>query len=224
MAVIALSLFGSRARGDNNSNSDVDLLAVVDDNTMKSKSISKSNFAFYPIAFIENMFKSGDLFALHLKMESITIYDPTKVMDRLKNSFMYKSTYYNERNNAIDAGYLLIRMLKNGRDIHDINKKLSWCVRTILIAESAELRAPKFSIDSLAAENEEIRALIRIKDSPRPETHIIPTFEKFITQINERSSALIPNDADDLIEYFKLNNNTMALKILGYNRRITSPY
>ncbi|RVC64482.1 nucleotidyltransferase domain-containing protein [Mesorhizobium sp.] len=85
-SVLNISLFGSSVRGDTDLNSDVDVLVVVRDGSGKtpeegvlrflgSALTGRPSISWYGENKMTGMFKSGDLFAWHLFLES-SAFDP----------------------------------------------------------------------------------------------------------------------------------------------------
>lgn len=71
-----------------------------------------------------------------------------KIFDELKNEFQYKENY----NIDIATAFYLANVILNEKDNISnwavANKRISWCVRTILISISVENRKPVFSKES----------------------------------------------------------------------------
>jgi hypothetical protein len=82
--ILNISLFGSKSRGDNDANSDLDILVVVANGTGKTAPDAVYSFiqqkfgkapslSWYGLRKIKALFNSGDLFAWHLYLESETL-------------------------------------------------------------------------------------------------------------------------------------------------------
>ncbi|WP_434729886.1 hypothetical protein [Rhizobium binae] len=83
-AILNISLFGSKSRNDDDSNSDLDVLVVVANGTGKTSPDVVLKFvreelggvpslSWYGMRKIRALFKSGDLFAWHLHLEAKTL-------------------------------------------------------------------------------------------------------------------------------------------------------
>ncbi|MCE9887089.1 hypothetical protein, partial [Obesumbacterium proteus] len=179
----SLVLFGSKARHDSDASSDIDLLGVYDGEKIKSISYDSVNLFIYPEKTIVEKMESGDLFALHLKEESIPLYGE-EVITEAFSKFKYKESYEYEISMAIFLASEITMSYHMVKNIKNANKKLSWCVRTAIIATSAENRTPVFSKKKLSHYLEipelspnDIEVLINIKNF----SHKIP--DRYINKI-----------------------------------------
>ncbi|MGB9096953.1 hypothetical protein [Erwinia sp.] len=180
----SLILFGSKARHDSEASSDIDLLGVYDGDKIKSISHDSVHLFLYPEKTILDKMTSGDLFALHLKEESIPLYGDDFIFDIFSN-FKYKESYNYEISKAI---FLASEIAMSYHDINNkknANKKISWCTRTAIIAISAENREPVFSKKKIASyldidgvSSSDIEILINIKNfsSKIPERYLDKLF------------------------------------------------
>jgi len=180
----SLLLFGSKARHDSDASSDIDLLGVYEDKKISSITHDSVHLFLYPEITILEKMTSGDLFALHLKEESIILHGEDYIND-VFSKFKYKESYDYEISKAvflikeIATSYHLIKNKKIA------NKKISWCVRTAIIATSAEDRNPVFSkrkisnyIKPPGVSAHDIEILINIKNFSKkiPEKYIDKIF------------------------------------------------
>lgn len=145
----ALALFGSTARCEREIDSDIDLLGVHSKNTIIHTSESIVNLYLYPEKILIEKMESGDLFALHLVKESLPIYG-NEYLDEIFSRFKYKETYTYEIGTALFISNIIINNYISIPNKFLANKKLAWCLRTIIIAISAQDRNPTFSKKSLA--------------------------------------------------------------------------
>lgn len=145
----ALALFGSTARYEREIDSDIDLLGVYENNVIHNRSSSLVNIYLYPEKTLIEKMESGDLFALHLVKESLPIYGDELLSDIFSN-FKYKENYLHEISIALFISKILIDNYDSIKNKDVANKKLSWCIRTAIIAISAQDRNPVFSKKSLA--------------------------------------------------------------------------
>ncbi|HFE3557097.1 nucleotidyltransferase domain-containing protein [Enterobacter hormaechei] len=151
----SLILFGSHSRGDNTIDSDIDLLGIDDAQNFTVRNIGKVNFSFYSTEKSLEMCSQGDLFFLHIIREGKCLFNDT-FFNELKNSFKFKKSYLRE---AAVAYYLAQKIIEHSSTISNwiiANKRISWCVRTILIALSAEQRSPIYSKLELSSKLMEI--------------------------------------------------------------------
>ena len=144
-----LILFGSHARGDQTIESDIDLLGINESKKFTVRNIDSVNFSFYSPTKALDMSCNGDLFFLHIIKEGKCLFNEV-FFTQLKSSFRFKNSYIDE---ASVAFYLALKIFENKDKIINwpvANKRISWCVRTILIALSAENKTPYFSKSQLS--------------------------------------------------------------------------
>jgi len=150
MSINSLVLYGSCARGDSTKTSDVDVLAIVKGKTYNLRAVNKLNIVTYGKELFIEKLQGGNLFSLHIVKESIIIYDTISIKKNVFTKFAYKQDYQTEIKDASDLAYVLLKFQKNFDNYFFYNKRIAWCVRTILIAKSAEERNPIFSSKDLS--------------------------------------------------------------------------
>lgn len=109
MAVVAILLFGSLARGDHSQRSDTDLLMISDDDETRHVSVGHLSMFLYSWSRLERDAKDGDLFACHLVREAKAIVDPDDYLSRLKTAFRFRPNYAAEIVRATDLGWFLAK-------------------------------------------------------------------------------------------------------------------
>lgn len=162
----SLILFGSRARGDNRTDSDVDLLGVADSGGIEECRANGTSLYVYPLQTLLNKAKQGDLFLLHLLQEGKVLHDADKNFEIIRATFNYKHSYENDIRAASAIIWLLLEH-SGSKDCNLLRRRLVWSVRTILIARLAEQRTPSFSSAALAgfANDARIRSTIDERSS-----------------------------------------------------------
>lgn len=148
-ALKCLILFGSHARGDIDIHSDFDLLGINDSKDYTVKDVGKVNFSLYSTSESLKLASEGNLFFLHIIKEGKCLFNDA-FFSQLKESFIYKKSYLED---AVVAYFLAEKILGHKDIITNwviANKRISWCVRTILIALSANEKKPIFSKYELA--------------------------------------------------------------------------
>jgi len=195
MSVTAILLFGSLARGDEAEGSDTDLLMINTDDETRHISRGRLSMFLYPWPRLRRDGKSGDLFVCHLVREAKVIFDPKDYLSRLKQVFRLRSSYASEVKQATDLGWFLVRF--GGTLNPDLQaKRTLWCIRTILIARSAELRDPVFAPQLLAqrTKSEAARGLLRERHNRRDPDALSHSLREFLEE--ETSSESFYEEAD----------------------------
>jgi len=100
--LIAAYIFGSVGRGQADTLSDLDILAVVENNRGKVDEAEvlklvprlyaglKPSISWYGAARITEMFQNGELFAWHLFQETALLFDPTHFLPALGKPSLYR--------------------------------------------------------------------------------------------------------------------------------------
>nr|WKF55579.1 hypothetical protein HUO10_000023 [Paraburkholderia busanensis] len=217
MAILSLALYGSRARHDEDAQSDVDLFAISDDDQYQMIVQSKTNIASYPRELALERAKQGDLFMLHIVSESKTLYDTNNELLTLKNSFVFKNSYLPEIKFASDIAHMLIDHANTSNNYSFINKRIAWCVRTILIAQAANERLSIFSAARLAefSKSPLTLPLIKGKNNNEFKSNALRDFGLFITQFGTAESLQRHQKSlSDYSDLFSKSQNIMGTKTL----------
>ena len=159
-------LFGSHARGDQDSRSDTDLLLITQEDSQRHVVKGHLSTSLYSFENLRDRAKNGDLFVGHIVREAKAIYDPGGQLNVLQSEFRLRRSYDDEIQRATDLGWFLIDHGASMINASLVNKRIAWCVRTILISRSAESGNPVFSASSLAefARSRFVLTLIKNKD------------------------------------------------------------
>ena len=217
MAILALALYGSRARGDNSEQSDVDLFAITDDDKYRMMVNGKTNVACYPLPLALERAAEGDLFILHICSESKELYESLGELNELKSTFRYKENYFLEVSQASDLAWFLVDSGPDFRNFTLLNKRIAWCVRTILIAKSAQMRIPFFAASKLVEFSgmPDTAILIDGKNSNSFRPELIEKLIIFLNAIGApRPNANKDKALTDYFNLFKVTSNSMGLKTL----------
>lgn len=144
MPILALMLYGSCARGDASPESDIDLLAVHNEEMIARRETGRAILSLYPHATLRRMSSEGSLFVWHLISEGIELFDCANVFQDVRSSFTLKTDYSLERGIASEIGWSL---LCEGApvDTPEAVKAMLYAVRTIAISRLAERNTPAFS-------------------------------------------------------------------------------
>jgi len=218
MTIAALVLYGSCARADNNEKSDVDIFAISSDSSYRMIIDKKINIASYPESLAFERAKNGDLFMWHVVEEGRPIYDTCGIFGKLRKSFRYRDNYSIEISNASDVGTMLCQFATCTSNCTLINRRMAWCVRTILIARSAEQRNPIFSAHKLAkfAESEAVLELISNKNNDHFDGRLLEKFVDFIDEFGiRRSNTTGFSDLDAFRGFFADTDNAIGTKTIA---------
>jgi predicted nucleotidyltransferase len=193
MAISAIFLFGSRARGDHERGSDTDLLLVTAEDAPRHNTIGNLSTFLYPRKKLEADAASGDLFVCHLVREAKAVHDPLNQLQELRGQFRLRRSYAREIEQATDLGWFLDQHanLLNSRIV---SRRMIWCVRTILIARSAERGTPIFAPAELARSttSQAANGLLSDRHQHRPDAIMRKRFRQFL--LEEATQPNVSND------------------------------
>lgn len=216
MNVASLIIYGSCARGDNVVTSDVDLLSLTSEGEYRMIVQNKINLALYPKLNAFEMAKTGELFMLHIVREGRALIDFDADFEKLKSNFQFKSSYATEISNATALGWALIQLGREVKNFALINKRIAWCVRTILIAKAAERKEAIFSAQALAkfANDPSIGNLIENKNSSINNQKIYKPFQEFLEKWGNTEFIFKSMNLLDYKKYFEKSENIVGLKTI----------
>lgn len=220
MAVAATLLFGSLARADQSNGSDTDLLMVSLDDETRHVSVGHLSLFLYPWRQLEQDARDGDLFVCHLVREAKPLIDPDNYLPRLQQAFQFRSNYTADIKRASDFAWFLVSF---GAELnrHLLTKRALWCIRTVLIARSAERRDPIFAPERLAEQTSSALAQILLRD--RRGVHNKAAVRKALQQfliddrVGERSMEHV--ERDTFLNMFVTTSNKVALQTLGQEEK-----
>lgn len=166
----------------------------------------------YPWAKLLRDARGGDLFVCHIVRESRQLHDPKDRLGILGDAFRFKDSYADEIGQASDLAWYIAH---NFRDIPGAvaTKRIAWCVRTILIARTAEQHRPLFAAAELArfSGSASVRQLIAQKDDSEPNSSSIALLGDFLRQYGQADPAP-DGDASSYRSLFKKRGNRVALQ------------
>ncbi|PBP98619.1 MULTISPECIES: nucleotidyltransferase domain-containing protein [Pseudomonas] len=217
MAITSMALYGSRARNDHNSDSDTDLFAITDDERYQMVFHGMTNIACYPRELALSRAAGGDLFFLHIVREAVVMYDHDSSFGEMQSAFKLKDSYRDDILKAAELGAALLQNIENFKNYFFINKRLAWCLRTILIALSAQQNNPVFSAKELSTmfADKEIEQLLSTK---REHGYIPSSYKKLKKKLFIYSGIdgeSLPRNLYDQLNYFTLKENKMAEKTIS---------
>lgn len=225
MAIAATLLFGSLARDDHAEGSDTDLLMINLEDETRHVSVGRLSLFIYPWHQLEHDAGTGDLFVCHLVHEAKPLVDPDDYLLRLQQAFSFRTSYQDDIQRAADLGWYLVRF---GDDLNPalLAKRVLWCVRTVLIAQSAERRVPVFAPLRLAEEarSDAAREILLRRHDQRDGKSIRRLLRSFL-----KAEAPPLADTDDpsraeFLERFVATSNKVALQTLRQGEDSQSDY
>ncbi|MDR6632292.1 putative nucleotidyltransferase [Phyllobacterium sp. 1468] len=218
MSIIAQYLFGSHARMDYSDESDIDVLAVTDQDHFDMFSRGRLNVSFYPAQKLIADAREGALFAMHIIREAVVTYDDADFHSKLLDSFVYRKDYSREIKLASDLARFLLRHARDFKDQAFLNRRINWCVRTILIAVSAESEKPVFSRRELCQLTDFPHAeyLLSLKNNEKVDYARLRLLSQFLERFGHAAPiAVVTGSAIDEWKHFRDTRNSVALKTFG---------
>lgn len=216
VSVLALALFGSRARGDHHLGSDTDILVVTDEDEVRVTTMASVSLSIYPASELINRARSGDLFTGHLVVDAKPLHDPNHFLVDLRRSWIPRSSYAPE---ILHASNLALFLLQHHHILQApslVCRRIAWCVRTILIARSADAGMPRYSAHDLAAFSDDcqVYSLLALKDRQALQ---LTSLQDLNTFVHRWGVADLPHDQSfgGFVEHFTRTRNSLALKTVG---------
>jgi predicted nucleotidyltransferase len=215
MAIVGLALYGSRARQDGDDGADVDLLAVTTDLKLATTVHGKLTVSIFPLDYLIQLARNGDLFALHIVTEAKVLHEEGTIFERVTRAFTYRRDYNREIKLVSDVGWFLTRNKDRFSDEARFNKRMSWCTRTILIARAANQRRPIFSAKKLSEFSgaRDVVALIGSKNSSRTDADMVKQFRSFLRAFGTEEPP-VPHTLDEQRSLFEADRNVVGLQVI----------
>lgn len=209
-------LFGSHARGDEDVYSDTDLLLISQDDHPRHIQKGHLSTSIYPADELLKRAENGDLFVCHIVREAKAIYDPLDQLALLQARFLLRASYEQEIQNASDLGWFIIDYGHGSNLTSLLNRRIAWCVRTILIARSAEQEHPVFSAGELSvfARSGDVLKLIKNKDTDRVDPEAMRMLRKFLVEFGKDRFQRGPVSYGVYLKRFSDTSNTVALAFI----------
>lgn len=218
MTISAVALFGSRARGDHGEGSDVDLLFITAERHPRHRTVNNLSLSLYPIDWLLDRAADGDLFICHLAHEAKPLYDPAGEFARVRSTFQFRDSYDREIRHASDLGWLLGRFADDLPNSSLANRRIAWCVRTILIAKSAERRRPIFAPSELTefSGDATVATLIRQKSSDTaPSEAVLALLREFLQKWGASDPVPDAGSPDEFKVVFRDSGNDVGCRTLS---------
>ena len=223
--ISAVLLFGSRARGDNERGSDTDLLLVSPPGEPRHRSIGHLSMFFYPWRKLLADAGAGDLFVCHVAREAKPIFDPANHLERLRVAFKLRASYGRDISLASDLGWFIDRhadVLTSAIAA----KRIVWCVRTILIARTAERGTPVFAPAALAATTSSSAGteLLLTRHQRRADVLMRRRFRQFLADEGYAPPLASEAAPRDYNEHFKRSKNSVAIRTVLQGRHVAEQH
>lgn len=215
MIVTATLLFGSLARADHAEGSDTDILLINLGEERGHVSVGHLSLFLYPWRTLEQDAREGDLFVCHLIREARALIDPDDYLTNLRDVFEFRSTYQDDIRRATDLGWYLVRF---GDALNESlqAKRALWCIRTILIARSAEQRDPVFAPRLLAERTHSApaRDLLIHRRHQYDGSVLRASLRQFLEDEAPLDPSMACADCSDFMARFVSTSNKVALQTL----------
>jgi hypothetical protein len=225
MAIAATLLFGSQARADQSAESDTDLLMINLKDETRHVSVGDLSLFIYPWRQLEEDARLGDLFTCHLVQEAKPLFDPDGYLPRLQDAFQFRSSYQDDIERAFDLGWYLVRF---GDELNSalLAKRALWCVRTVLIARSAERRVPAFAPGKLAQQtsSKPARKLLNARHHQPDDDSLRKALRSFLETEVTSASLLVDADKSVFLDRFVATSNKVALQTLKHGEKNQKGY
>ncbi|HEY3936207.1 MAG TPA: nucleotidyltransferase domain-containing protein [Bryobacteraceae bacterium] len=219
-SIRSLILFGSRARGDHVANSDTDLLLITSESKPRHRTVHNISLSLYPAVHLLDKARAGDLFVCHLVKEGKVLSDESSIFENVCRSFRLRNSYMNEISSASELGWFLVRHGRKFENAKIVNRRIAWCVRTTLIARSAEARQPVFSASALErfAGSPIVGRLISQKNETTVDETLNRDFETFLITWGGGDIS-IEKTPGNYLDRFEQTSNVIALQTFRHGWR-----
>lgn len=195
----------------------MDLFGIGDSAIYRMVVKNNVNLAIYGKEAAFEMSEEGDLFMLHIIKEGRVIYDDRGLFDRLSASFRYRNSYDVQIRHATDLGWALIQCAPRVRDVGLLNKRIAWCVRTLVVAKAASERKAIFSSAALAdyISDRSVVKLIASKESRSMSNSVLKLFASFLVKNGAAQLSAEGYGVGDFLHYFEADGNAVGKKTMA---------
>jgi hypothetical protein len=215
MKIDAMMLFGSAARGENTPSSDIDILAVTEDDAPFRRNFGAAEMQFLPKSELFSMSERGDIFAIHLALEGVVVFDVSGVFSEFKEKLCIKESYEDQRLMASELAWFILDMGPVFNNQFLINKRIAWCIRTMLISKLVERGRFVFSPHGIARafDDVDVCALIELRRSKSMDEGRFVQLRRFIDKYGSPRPGVA--DIDEYKELFLKSRNSVALSTIS---------
>ena len=204
MSLISLAIYGSHARGDYVSNSDVDLFGLATSMPSRLVTVGNIKLNIYDYSLFSEMAQNGSLYVWHLKEEGKIIFDFESKLKDIFFAFKLKKDYSIERIDAAQIGWLLF-----SPETFCIHNKLRvdtiiYVLRTIVYSFLAERNIPAFSLREAIKhyKEEDVARLWMLKSSNIVSNDDLVCFQGFLNRTTGVPPSWMGRQLEDIIDYF----------------------
>jgi hypothetical protein len=141
-------LYGSCARGDARSHSDVDLLVLDDSHESHLHLPERFSLTVYTPNHLRGMARRGSLFVLHLRQESKILIDRHNVIPSLLNEWVAPN--YRRLREGMKAAATALDFASKVVPALELRRAVLFVLRSVLYAACAERGRPSFAMSSVA--------------------------------------------------------------------------
>ncbi|RVU14173.1 hypothetical protein [Methylobacterium oryzihabitans] len=188
-------------------------------------SVGQLSIFIYPWRQLEEDAQSGDLFTCHLVQEAKPLVDPDGYLPRLQSAFQFRSSYQDDIERAFDLGWYLVRF---GDELTSalLAKRALWCIRTVLIARSAERRVPVFAPRQLAQQtpSKPARELLNARHHQPDGNSLRQALRSFLETEATSASLLVDAEKSVFLGRFVATSNKVALQTLKQHEKNRKGY
>lgn len=143
---LAVMLYGSQARGTATTDSDIDVLQLVDSHARPYIS-DGCNVTQYTDRHLLRMAESGSLFILHLRTDGRILCDPRKRLEHILDRYNRPRSYMRLRRDLALAASALDLSVLDARDhIQSLARLGVYLLRTLIYIECDEVGEPNFDM------------------------------------------------------------------------------
>lgn len=221
---MCLLLYGSRARGDFDADSDVDLSAITANDAPEPVKIARTTTMAYPLEHTLRAASSGSLFAFHMVSEGKVLFESEPVFAQIQRAFQFRDDYTPVIRNCSEAGWFLVRHREKATSASKFNQAVAWCTREMLIARAATERSPVFSANGLAefVGCSAVASVIRSKRSAVIDPAVVREFQDILGEFGTPEPTSLPTLTSAERQFRAARNSAGVIAIRAFRDQAAS--